>query len=420
MLFNLGLAAIGVAGAALLVLIGTRIRLVILVMAFFIALGVLLIVLSATRGKGDSEELEELRDSGGSILFLRDGQLWRMESDGSSATRVATPPQGARICAFRPDPANEGVAALLEFGDFEPVDLLAGCRKAASLVEINLPSGAITSLAEAEPDEDFFGPRWSPDSHSIAYSVFAAEKPQTTTRLLGLETGKVDEIEGSFFHWSPAGYGYLPFSERGTFAYSTVRDPIARDFVWDLMVKLPDQPLESIYSSQNETIQRLMWAPDGRSILFHEGFINDFRVRLVEIETGQVTDLSPGRNNVAVAWSPDGTEILLLKDLSLRVWSEYEPLQSLGYWVLDLREARERQLIRFFASEYSSLSAAELSSLDLSLPVFSSGSWSPDGEFLAFHGSKGGIAVVSQDGTIMRRLTSDNDCCAFWIDKDWD
>ncbi|PYO40569.1 MAG: peptidase S9, prolyl oligopeptidase [Gemmatimonadetes bacterium] len=262
------------------------------------------------------------------------------------------------------------------FWDWHPTrrEMIIGTRfgDAPQLHRVALPGGARTQLTFF-PDP-VSGASYQPtDGHYIVFTkdVGGAEFFQkyrydvATGEITLLTDGKSRNVGGAWSHRGDR-YAYM----------STRRD--GRDL--DLWVMDPSQPATDRMVTQLEGggYEPADWSPDDRQILLRQGVsVNETRLWLVDVASGQQTLLTPKEGDESIAYGAerfgrDGKGVYLTSDRG----SEF---QRLAY--LELATKR----YRFLTSEIP----WDVEEFDLS----------PDGRAIAFVTNEGGVGVLHVIGT---------------------
>ena len=253
-------------------------------------------------------------------------------------------------------------------------EMIIGTRfgDAPQLHRVALPGGARTQLTFF-PDP-VSGASYQPtDGHYIVFTkdVGGAEFFQkyrydvATGEITLLTDGKSRNVGGAWSHRGDR-YAYM----------STRRD--GRDL--DLWVMDPSQPATDRMVTQLEGggYEPADWSPDDRQILLRQGVsVNETRLWLVDVASGQQTLLTPKEGDESIAYGAerfgrDGKGVYLTSDRG----SEF---QRLAY--LELATKR----YRFLTSEIP----WDVEEFDLS----------PDGRAIAFVTNEGGVGVLHVIGT---------------------
>lgn len=239
-------------------------------------------------------------DPSGRIMFVRldnnDREIWVMNADGSDETNVTnspdTPddesdwsPDGKQIVFFSSERDETG-------GVF--------------LYVMDADGSNVRRLIEG-PGGDV-SPKWSPDGKCIAFSrsgMLAVANADGSNVQTVMPSQPASEAEpctaGSFVGgWSPDG-------QRLTY-YSAILHPggendfwvCAMDYDGSNIEVLVEEPLDALHAEP-------AWSPDGKYITFRDDRDGNYDVYLLNLETGEETNVSnhPGAD-IEPAWSPDG------------------------------------------------------------------------------------------------------------------
>lgn len=266
--------------------------------------------------------------------------------------------------------------------------------------------------------------RVSPDGRHVAYTVSTSRDtraPVSTLRVVDLRTGAHSELgRGSSPRWSPDGRWllYSGSDAEGSGLFVSRIDGRERKAV--ARPESTNHPLPSVG-------ERFAWSPDGTRVAYvsatpgpgtdsvssdpivirrylykaasgsGQAYFNDNRrlhVFVVDIATGATRQLTDGAGNEhSIDWSPDGREILFLRN------EEPDPDRFFNYDVsaVDVETGTIRVITRSESTLYRPR-------------------WSPDGKRIAFQGTRRGLTssettmedthvmVIDADGTNLRDL----------------
>lgn len=166
------------------------------------------------------------------------------------------------------------------------------------------------------------------------------------------------------------------------------------------------------------------WSPDGAHIAFvsHRPTESDpaQHIFVMDADGGNLRQITFGRPDSLVVWSPDGKQLLILKQLTLyRVnldegeltpfpdpsrYSGVFSRMSYGAWSPDMSSIAFLANGALYITSDNGLTVQKIDTRDLFL-ADSKITWSPGGESVGFT-AEGGIYSVSTDGTRLRRIVS--------------
>lgn len=208
-------------------------------------------------------------------------------------------------------------------------------------------------------------PSWSPDGDQVVYSytdddgfshLYLLDAKDPDAEPEQLTTGEVVDDNP---RWAPQG-------DRIVFA--SIRDG---EFDWRLfVVELETGDLTPVGSTDGHSVFP-DWSPDGRFIVYSNRAGEEYKLRLLDLETGEDRALTDGPGEDLYArFGPDaGDGILYSTDIDDGIWQLY---------VLDLVTGDSKRLIGSDTMDQY-------------------GAWSPDGQHVVF--SAGHLAVYRYDGS---------------------
>jgi len=212
-------------------------------------------------------------------------------------------------------------------------------------------------------------PAWSSDGKWIAYTAYAAGKPDLYIRHVDEKRGAVVAREG--INISPA---WVP----GRFALAA-------------SMSFSGDPEIYLLTGSGKIIKRITkkwgidespaWSPDGKQMAFVSNRSGTPQIFIRDMETGSVQRLTfSGRYNTQPAWSPRGDKIA------------YTAMESgqINLYVIGVDGSAPLQLTRDAGDNESA-------------------AWAPDGSLIAFSSTREGISriyVMTAYGTDQRRLLS--------------
>lgn len=260
-----------------------------------------------------------------------------------------------------------------------PVQTVATPRETATPATSSVPPGerpvglfvvnADGSALHSVWEEDVVAHSWSPDGRFIAFADRVASSHDVI--LLDLESGATRNLGPSYYsaiEWSPEGGSLLVgVSDEGS-------PPAAGRFleIVDVATGTRERLTAGIYGE---------WSPDGRRISF-SGPTCDRRDdrRLLDLDTGQVTDLAPAYPEARVFVSPDWSHIAYFKE---PVSAPESAGETATLYVADLDGSNERAL--------------PTGSLGSGWPL-----WSPDGKWLSYTARPPGGGPQTQRPYLLR------------------
>lgn len=261
------------------------------------------------------------------LLFVRDGRLWRVDSDGSDLALVPSAGRPALSPAWSPDGRRIAYTAFVKSG--QPVvlqDLESGEREVVPSTEYGLNITpefsrdgsrlAFAHGAEAGTDvyvydvarrccvsritvgrfSDNLSPTWGPEGNRLAFVSTRAGTPQ----LYWMDAdGGNPEVLGRFDYgatgptngpsWSPDGQAVAFHREVGG---------TPQVFALDLATRAVRQ-LTGTGRNEDPT-----WAPDGRHLCFVSTRGGTRGLWVLDVETGRVRQLTAAGGARLPAWSP--------------------------------------------------------------------------------------------------------------------
>lgn len=246
---------------------------------------------------GDSAE------ASGRIMFIRldnnDRDIWVMNADGSDQHNVTNSPDAPDDEA---DWSPDGKQIVFFSSQDGPV---------GAFLFVMDDDGANMRLLLDSSGGDV-SPKWSPDGSCIAFSrsgTLAVANADGSNVQIVMEPQPSSEAEpcraGSFVGgWSPDG-------QRITY-YAAILGSGGENLFWVCAIDydgsnievLVDEPVGSLHAEP-------AWSPDGRYIVFRDDRDGDYEVYLLDLETGEETNVTdhPGAD-IEPAWSPDGEWIV--------------------------------------------------------------------------------------------------------------
>jgi Tol biopolymer transport system component len=259
-----------------------------------------------------------------------DTDIFRIRVDGTELTRLGAHPE--RDIAFSISPDGGRIA-------FHRVDGDSPQTSSADVYTMAFDGSDVRRLTD-DPTIDGF-PAWSPDGARIAFASERGGKQEIyvmnadgtdQVRLLHID----DDLDDTHPTWSPDGEqiafirGVVPPGRAGGLWVMGAEGSNPHILLGAPLVAFP------------------AWSPDGTRIAFHREIGRETRIGVLEIATGEVTDLGPGW---FPTWSPDSSRL---------AFSGSED----GIFVVALAQPAERLLVHRTGGA----------------PI-----WSPDGEWIVFN-----------------------------------
>lgn len=237
------------------------------------------------------------------------------------------------------------------------------------------PLHDVPLLPPSPEDENHWGPSWSPDGRTIAFS--AATDGDFEIYLLDVATGAVTQITDNEVadwrpDWSPDGESIVFSSERG-----------GNLDIW-IMDRAGENARSLPLSGGSEN--RVRFSPDGSRLAFDSDRSGSWGVFIVDADgTNQRAVVDSAGFDGYPAWSPDGERLVFTSNL-------HDP--SGGSAAHELYTVRP--------------DGSELLRLTYSPGNDQAADWSPDGDRIVFFSDRDGnpeIYSIGRDGSGERRLT---------------
>jgi TolB protein len=246
------------------------------------------------------------------LLFVRDGRVWVVDSDGENARAVTD--RGALSPAWHPNGTGFVHSTLTDAGRQQIVarDLDGGSRVLASQPIINV------------------SPVVSPDGQTVVFAhggesgsdLYAVPYAGGTPRRLTVGRGSLN-VSPSF---SPDGRRIVFTSSRSGHAEVYITDADGTDV--DLLTSYD-------FGDQNYRSDPA-WAPDGRLVAFQSMIGGQFQVHTISLRDRSVRRLTSEGRNEEPSWAPDSRHVVVM---STRTGTRQ-------LFVVDTETGRARQLTR--------------------------------------------------------------------------
>lgn len=249
------------------------------------------------------------------ILYVADGRIWRVDSDGYGVHAVTPAGQTALSPAWAPDGAQFAYSQLTESG--------------WSLVVQRFASGTRTTVPTTTHDANIT-PAFSPDGRSLAF----ARSGERGTNLLRANVAELCCIESLTLdpfadNLSPA---YSPDGRR--LAYVSTRAGGQQIFVMSADGTNRELLVPYDYGTTGNS-NAPDWSPDGATIAFHRETQRTPQIWVYDLARHQARQLSSTGRNQDPSWAPDGRHLVYVSDRTGRGQLH----------VIDLDTGRVRQIV---------------------------------------------------------------------------
>jgi TolB protein len=261
------------------------------------------------------------------VLFIRQGRLWRVDSDGADRTALTPPGVTAFSPAWDPDGRSIAYAELAEgWGrlmvgtpDSGPFQVVPPTVELLNYAVAFSPDGGVLAFSRSSGEgtdvytynlaqdcclerltvgrfSDNLSPTFSPDGRQVA---FVSTRPGLPQIYVMAADGTGQELFAPF-DWGVTGSSHAPeWSPDGTrVAFHRDVQGSPQIFIMDARSRAVRQ-LTSAGRNEDPT-----WAPDGRHIAFISMRTGRRQIWVIDVETGRVRQLTTVRDARLPAWSP--------------------------------------------------------------------------------------------------------------------
>jgi TolB protein len=249
------------------------------------------------------------------VAFVRNDQLWVVDSDGENAMPVRNS-TGGRSPAWHPG------------GQFLAFNVLTDAGSQLALHDV--ASGSTRRLTNTQSGTSG-SPQFSPDGMTLFYS-FGLDR--------GSDLYAMDPFRGGAPRRVTAGGGsenispsFSPDGRRVAFTSGRLINPEV--YISDVDGTNVDLLITSRIGDQSYR-SNPAWSPDGRRIAFQSQMDGRFQLMVISLQNREVKTLTSESQNEDPSWAPDGRHVVFT---SRRSGTDQ-------LWVLDTESARVRQLTR--------------------------------------------------------------------------
>jgi TolB protein len=249
------------------------------------------------------------------IAFVRNDQIWQVDSDGENATPVRGT-AGGRSPAWHPSGQHLAFNVLTDAGSQIALhDVLSGSTR------------RLTSTTSGTSGS----PMFSPDGMTLFYS-FGLDRGSDVWALDPFRGGRPRRVTagGGSENISPS---FSPDGRRFAFTSGRLINPEV--YIADVDGTNVDLLITSGTGDQSYR-SNPAWSPDGRQIAFQSMVDGRFQLMVISLQNRAVKPLTSESQNEDPSWAPDGRHIVFT---SRRSGSDQ-------LWVLDAESGRSRQLTR--------------------------------------------------------------------------
>ena len=353
---------------------------------------------SSMRGPGFEDAFIQWTPDGKHIVFGGYGALNVADAGGThvrtvvAVSRPETPHQ-APTYGFHADVSSDGSRIVYSTCQYEteslPEPLYDYYDRAEKyhyeIATIGIDGSSPKRLTENESFDHY--PVWSPDGARIAYvGTDDRYNPERSGRAQ-LRTMSADGSDVSVLTALPSGVTLRPpaWSPDGQWLVFLVNEEGLNPYITKALYTIRAD--ETGLSNIGETSWLPAWSPDGRRLAFAAGLDSESIVYTVDPDGGGLVEVLRGMGG-PVAWSPDGSEVLVSymadRELATRPRGE-APLPG-GIYAARADGGGVRRQSPYLFSTLST--------------------WSPDGSRVAFYSQDGEVVTTAPDGTDLQGVVA--------------